>query len=67
MRSAPRLAKSSTAAETRTSRATVSTPNHRGTAPATITEMIPVAKRTRSAVGSSTLPTVDTWCQRRAT
>ncbi len=67
MRSAPREARRSTAAETSTSRITVSRPNHSGTAPATMTEITAVATRIRSAVGSRTLPTVDTWCHRRAT
>ncbi len=64
---APRAASSNTAAETRTSRTTVSRPNHNGTAPTTMTEITAVPTSTRSAVGSRTLPSVDTWCQRRAT
>src|ERR1700688_1094309 len=67
IRSAPRLASSSTAADTSTSRVIVTTPNHSGTAPFTITETTAVPTRIRSAVGSSTLPTVETWCHRRAT
>ena len=67
MRAAPSEASSSTAADTTTSRASVATPNHNGTAPWTVMAMTAVTTSTRSATGSSTLPTVDTWWKRRAT
>ncbi len=45
----------------------VAAPNQTGTAPWTMMATTAVTTRSRSATGSSTLPTVDTWWKRRAT
>ena len=67
-RSASRRARPgrSTVPATTTSRASVATPNQIGTAPWIMMAITPVPTRTRSAAGSSTLPTVETWWNRRA-
>ena len=61
IRAAPSEASRRTAPDTTTSRARVATPNHTGTAPWTVMAMTAVTTSTRSATGSRTLPTVDTW------
>ena len=67
MRAAPSAASRRTIAPTSTSRLRVSTPNQTGTAPWTMITMTAVPTSSRSASGSSTLPSVETWWKRRAT
>ena len=63
MRRAPSAASTSTATEMPTSRTIVAHPIQAGTAPSTRMAITPAARSTRSAAGSSTFPTVDTWFQ----
>ena len=65
-RGADRARASSTATETTSSRASVAIANHQGTAPKIATVSTAVRTSARSATGSRILPSVLTWCRRRA-
>ena len=66
MRRAPRTARATTAADTSASLTATARPTQRGAEPSTRMATTAAPSRTRSAVGSSTLPTVDTWSRWRA-
>src|SRR5207244_1163034 len=67
IRRAPAAASARTAMETIASRVRTTAANQVGTAWLTRIDAPAVSKRTRSATGSSTLPSVDTWLKWRAT
>ncbi len=68
MRLAPMAARPMVAAETKTSRAMTIQQNHTGAPGGSTSRMpaMPTKNSSRSATGSSTLPSVDTWWKWRA-
>ena len=66
MRVAPRAARLSVPMATAASRTSTAMANQSGTDPSMMIEPTPTKNSRRSATGSRTLPTLDTWPRRRA-